>query len=631
MLNDPQQHGSTSHEEAPKLHLLQVSHGIYSAAVGADGAVDTLDGVNEASRQAVVSFDADLKPSSMAFDEAEGEDFDSMHLLQTSRDVLASSQAEDNAVSNESSSQAVGSEVQDTIVLGPKDARESTVVLSTESAAADSLPVDSANPTAQGPDSTVALDAVASEDHRSKELRVAAANALTDDKLTAETVHGRQDHSKESGIVSLDAAAEEKAPLAVDHTKMQWPHSAALDESNGKKPSVHEDSALESQASLELASNAPSDEPPHQKKTLQHGMHGMLGYKHRLHSWPHVARAAWQGRGVHNSMSDAGLAFAVLAIFVSILLLLIVGAGRIGRWILDLYRHSEEKNLRQHIEGMRRSPGLDIVNQLIASSVHDSAICRPLASKQLIRLEARVEEAASGFCLWTPLTQQACVRFNATVSRHDKHSRLPVPLSYQCSSIDFVISLLDAPHVRIEIEGRHLSTFDMTAGRMSAKRTFDSAARHWQEFALNSQIGGKALPPSRFRSEHNVLEFQETALVLGTRISVIGELHKNAVGTLLLKPAMEENCKVGEEEWRTSWESTGLKESSSWMPIRNPLSAARKPWLGKVWVSDDPTLLDKEHKHTKYDPVSDGKSKPSRDCSMQIADSVVNLISPNGM
>merc|ERR1719446_1928867 len=133
---------------------------------------------------------------------------------------------------------------------------------------------------------------------------------------------------------------------------------------------------------------------------------------------------------------------------------------------------------------MRRSPGLEVVNHLIAGNANDSALMRPLASRQLIRLEAKVEEAASGFCLWTPLTQQACVRFAASVSRQLDGCSGSVPMANHCASIDFVISLLDAPHVRIEIEGVGLGTFDMSTGRTTAKRTFDSSARHWQEFAM---------------------------------------------------------------------------------------------------------------------------------------------------
>jgi len=336
---------------------------------------------------------------------------------------------------------------------------------------------------------------------------------------------------------------------------------------------------------------------------------------------------ALAGDKVHRALLDALVGMLITGFLLVLLLLFMIGAGKLGRRCFGVYRYSEKNSLREYVEGMKRAPGLDIVDKLIAGSVYDCAIMRPLASRQLIRLEARVEEAASGFCLWTPLTQQACVRFTATVSRQMNGSSQPVPMSYHNASIDFVISLLDAPHVRIELEGSDLSTFDMSTGRMEAKRTFDSAARHMQEFAMTYQIGGKPQPAARFRSENAVLEFQETSIVLGTSITVIGELQRNAVGTLLLRPALEDNTESPEPmknaAWMTSWESPA---PSSWPSI----AAAKKPWLGKVWVSDDPSLLGPKHKHAKYEPTTMVRSKASRECSSQISEGFVHLITSGG-
>lgn len=537
---------SESHElhcdaqDASNLQLLQVSHGIYRASVEPSGLVHELDG----SWAADDDDDSSLKPSSLAFVESEAEDMTSMHyLLQTSRDIVPlNAKAEAIPVvtlqvnmsvikaspSSPSAPLADSKDTQDAktdiIILGPEEARGTTITLGSNSVPA-----------------------------------AHAAAAVSVEEWPVPTVKA-----------TVAAMAEEKlVPTAV-------------------------------KAQLPVKANASSSGSA-QKKS-----HFLVS---TMWSSPLDVLATWQGSGESRSSLQAVFALFVVALFVVLLLLLLVGAGRFGRWCIRSWRYSEEKTLREHIVGMPRSPGMEVVNQLIAGSVYDCAIMRPLSSKQLIRLEARVEEAASGFCLWTPLTQQACVRYTATVSRQTQGASLSVPLSHQSSSIDFVVSVLDAPHVRIEIEGRDLSTFDMTTGRMSAKRTFDSAARHWQEFAMTYQIGGKAQPVSRFRSEHSVLEFQETAIVLGTSITVVGELQRNAVGTLLLRPCLEdrsENAEPATQEpsWKTSWESPDAQDSSSWSAIQGSLRTARKPWLGKVWVSDDPTLLGTSHKHAKYDPLT---------------------------
>lgn len=521
----------------------------------------------EVARAAAVAHDVNLKPSPLAFGESEAEDLSSMHyLLQTSRDVMPLKKTK----------------AADGISL-----QTNSSVTKTASLAAKSEVFDGLGRKVQDP----------------KAFSVAAPPV---------------------GEVSVELESATTAPQT---------HESALDSDavvGEVKSEVDENNLMDNRDAQKHSASAKVQGHPSMKveeKVLPGG---------NLNAWwtsPLDVAVTWRGAKLQRPLLDSLLVLLVVGFLVVILLLLMVGAGRFGRWCLDFYRYSEEKSLREHIEGMHRSPGLEVVNQLIAGSVYDCAIMRPLSSKQLIRLEARVEEAASGFCLWTPLSQQACVRFNATVSCQTKRSSLPVPMSYQCSSIDFVISLLDAPHVRIEIEGRDLSTFDMSAGRMNAKRTFDSAARHWQEFAMTHQIGGKKQPVSRFRSEHSVLEFQETAIVLGTSITVVGELQRNAVGTLLLRPSVddlaEKPAQLSQEAWMTSWESTDMKDTISLASIRGSLAACRKPWLGKVWVSDDPALLGASHKHAKYEPT-ETKSKTSRDCSAQLADGLVNLISSGG-
>lgn len=492
-------------EDPPHLHLLQLSHGIYSVDVPPGGIPEEALGDNT---EALTADSPLLKPSQLAFGESEAEDLDTIQLLQTSRDLMLSPKASDS---------------QPTALLG---LQTNTSLIHWE------------------PGVVHADAAQAREDQTYRNARALSANPQT---------------------------MEHETELMVNTQAVKAVHSAPLD----------------------------------------------------------IAVALRDGSGVHHSMIDAIVPLFVVCFLVLLLLLFAVGVGKLGTWCFNVYRCSEESSLRAHVENMRRSPGLEVVDQLIEGGVYDCAIMRPLSSRQLIRLEARVEEAASGFCLFTPLTQQACVRFNSTVSGHVNGTSPPVPMSHHSASIDFIITLLDAPHVRIEIEGKDLSTFDMSAGRLTAKRTFDSAARHWQEFAMTYQIGGKAQPAARFRSENAVLEFQETAIGLGTSITIIGELQRNAFGTLLLRPAIQdadENVPPqNNEAWRTSWE-TPPQDSQDTKKASLRVDS-RKPWLGKVWVSDDPTLLGASHKHAKYDPAA---QKASRDCTSQISGGFVHLVSSGG-
>jgi hypothetical protein len=565
---------SANEELASDLNLLQFAHGIVQAEVGAHGDVLPLGDVEDN--------DISLKPSSLAFKESEDEDdLNNIHLLQTSFEGALSTKGEQvDEISLGKVQNLPALEIEPgTIVSGPGDSHTGAVGLTSVAA--------------QEASSDMALD---------------ASNALADTAAGSPAGAVRP----ETPVVAPPVANFEK--LSVGSNVV--PESIVSVPESVEAPKVA--SAARKAPKISLFSKASK---LHHKRRLSHkgNVHRkrvsiMQGPSNASFASP-IDLAVALSSPRETSLQDVLHALLAVGFSGVALLLIMLGASRLGKWCLSMYRYSEEKSIRGYIEGMRRSPGLEVVNQLIAGSVYDCAIMRPLASKQLIRLEARVEEAASGFCLWTPLSQQACVRFSCTVSQQAKDGSSSTPLSYQCSSIDFVISLLDAPHVRIEIEGGDLSTFDMITGRMSAKRTFDSAAKHWQDFAENHQIGGKMQSPSRFRSETSALEFQETAIVLGTSITVIGELQRNAVGTLLLRPSLDNASEDADESkpepWRTSWESTGIA-------VPRSLQLARTPWLGKVWVSDDPSLLGPKHKQSQSDSDFGGKS--SRDCSLHLAD-----------
>jgi hypothetical protein len=223
--------------------------------------------------------------------------------------------------------------------------------------------------------------------------------------------------------------------------------------------------------------------------------------------------------------------------------------------------------------------GPEVVNQLAAAKVYECAITRPLSSKQLLRLEARVEEAISGFCLWSPLTKRTCVHFVATVSRHV--GKRSVPLAYKTAGTDFIVSLLDAPHVRVEIQNQDVSTFDMLIGHCNHKRTHGSASQEWKGFLESNPVQTKTWKPSTKFAPQSELVFQETAILLGAKVTVLGELHRNSVGTLVLCP-WSENSNENNSEASTEQ----CKES------QDAVARTQKPWLGKVWISDDPSLLE---------------------------------------
>jgi len=80
-------------EDPPHLHLLQLSHGVYSVDVPPGGILKEALGDNI---EALTADSPPLKPSQLAFGESEAEDLDTIQLLQTSRDLMLSPKASDS-------------------------------------------------------------------------------------------------------------------------------------------------------------------------------------------------------------------------------------------------------------------------------------------------------------------------------------------------------------------------------------------------------------------------------------------------------------------------------------------------------------------------------------------------------
>jgi len=96
---------------------------------------------------------------------------------------------------------------------------------------------------------------------------------------------------------------------------------------------------------------------------------------------------------------------------------------------------------------------------------------------------------------------------------------------------------------------------------------FASAPEHWQDFVFAHQ-GASAASDRAKASLHAggpPLEFQECTLFLGSVVTLVGELHRDANGTLMLLPLPED--------------------------VHHSVNGSTMAPVGKVLVSDDPSLF----------------------------------------
>lgn len=231
---------------------------------------------------------------------------------------------------------------------------------------------------------------------------------------------------------------------------------------------------------------------------------------------------------------------AVIAVGAAALLLLVVGTT-----FLLLY-YCGRRSSGAHLAGASTNPALAYVSgipisyswhieeHLPRSCGYDCAISKPVSSGRTVRFQVQVEGPLSGIPLTSPLSRKPCVLYSAGVSSPSFEGLNPMSVAYAADSQAFVVSLLEAPHVRIEVRGDEVSLFEMSEGFLSQRAKFNSVPNHWQEFALSRRLSATyhSPPASRLYSEDPVLEFQECALHVGAHLTCVGELRRREDGVL---------------------------------------------------------------------------------------------------
>jgi len=262
--------------------------------------------------------------------------------------------------------------------------------------------------------------------------------------------------------------------------------------------------------------------------------------------------------------------------------------------------------VRAQVEALPLCNIKEVERQLPALGGYDCTLSRPLSVGRPVRLEARVEgpivsssggggdvcgSISDGQGLVTPLTQKACVLYSAAAFRRRYHSGLhPVPLAFTSRSIDFAVSLADAPEVCVEVRGEDLALFDMELGRFEVSQDLTDAPGHWQDFVRLHRAASAGDGPGakgEKGGDSGVLEFYECALLVGSTVTLVGDLHRGATGQLSLWPWQGDACQAAfdPEPWRTSWERPAWQVSGE--AGGNPPEVQ----VGKVLASDDPSLI----------------------------------------
>lgn len=241
---------------------------------------------------------------------------------------------------------------------------------------------------------------------------------------------------------------------------------------------------------------------------------------------------------------------------------------------------AEPRTLRTYVNEFPVSSFSDVQDLLSAKDGYDCPSNKPFMSRRALRLQARIEGPVGGRSgLVAPLTQKECVFYHAAAQCHSK------PPAFACMhrGEDFVVSLVDAPWIQVEVEVQHAYIFDTCDGKMDSQHALLEAPEHLQDFVFshtNVDPEKECENNSALRAGEPRVEFQEHVLRIGSVVTLVGELYRSPDGRLSLGP------------WRhTSFDDLGLSDQDLIPAAHDFFDKSDAKVAGVLLVSDSPALM----------------------------------------
>mmetsp|Transcript_16 Transcript_16/g.27 ORF Transcript_16/g.27 Transcript_16/m.27 type:complete len:464 (-) Transcript_16:217-1608(-) len=163
-------------------------------------------------------------------------------------------------------------------------------------------------------------------------------------------------------------------------------------------------------------------------------------------------------------------------------------------------------------------------------------------SGMVVRLEGRVVSKRAQI-LVTPFSDRPCVMYSASSSQKRQDGVHQPPLAYHAACSDFVLELEQpdgsAP-LQITVHGHDVSLFEMSKGRFNREAAFSEVPEGWRGFALAHLIHGTDASCNAMScvdlGTKGALEFCESALLDGSKVTCVGEVARDRNGSLSLCP-----------------------------------------------------------------------------------------------
>jgi hypothetical protein len=164
---------------------------------------------------------------------------------------------------------------------------------------------------------------------------------------------------------------------------------------------------------------------------------------------------------------------------------------------------------------------------------------RARAAGSLLRIEGEVVPAKPEDQLAAPLSGRKCVVYAASISQYRHDSVHHPPVAFRSEGVDFAIKLASDPDLSIGLHSNDTALFGMQEGRFELRQAVAKAPEALRDFMLANLApaaeGGDVSQQLAIRADSGldgVLEFRESALLVGSQVVAVGEVafdHKSGL------------------------------------------------------------------------------------------------------
>mmetsp|Transcript_78488 Transcript_78488/g.123793 ORF Transcript_78488/g.123793 Transcript_78488/m.123793 type:complete len:381 (-) Transcript_78488:56-1198(-) len=250
-----------------------------------------------------------------------------------------------------------------------------------------------------------------------------------------------------------------------------------------------------------------------------------------------------------------------ILVFVSVFLFVLL-----GMCALQNSKEDGNRELQTLVSRLSVKSAEELLNQFAPKESPKDPSMQKLG---ITRIQGRVV-AKNAQTMATPFSDQQCVMYSASASQKRQDGVHQPPLAYHAACSDFAIELEGPTPLQISVHGHDVSLFQMSQGRFCKEASFSEVPEPWRGFALAHLIHGVDASCNAMScvdlGAQGALEFCESALLHGSRVTCVGEVVRDRNGELSLCPwrPLVEGVEAPVEKRRlfplqfsaTSWETS---------------------------------------------------------------------------